>query len=133
MCKYETCTHISFLDVESLMHPDRIKVIQYAIQNNPAVDILLHAYKDSHDSFKEYNSVSIVLNKLKKAQSGCAVLDKEVQARIHHSYCTVKREVWDNIKFHEEKEYEFNNNSIFCGDVLAKENIQSIYIREALC
>ncbi len=132
LCKYEQCTHISFFDTESEMHPQRIQIVKTVLQMKPETDILLHSYLDLNDEFKPYSGLNIQQNKLRQAKTGCAIVEGELSARIHHSYCTVKTDVWHRIRFHEEKEYEQKDNAIFCGDVLAEKDVQSIYIREAL-
>jgi glycosyltransferase involved in cell wall biosynthesis len=136
VCKFEGCTHISFFDGDDEMHPQRIKSICFAIQSQPTTTIILHSYLDSEEDLKQpfrlYNRVSVVLNKLRRAPSGCAVLEGDGGARIHHSQCTVKREILDQIKFREDKDHERKEDAVFCGDVLAIPNVQSVYICEPL-
>lgn len=132
LCKYEQCTHISFFDTESEMHPQRIQIIKTVLQIKSDINIVLHSYADSKNELKSYSGLNILQNKLQRAKTGCAIVEGELDVRIHHSYCTVKTNVWHRIRFHEEKEYEQNDNAIFCGDVLAEKDIQSVYIREAL-
>jgi glycosyltransferase involved in cell wall biosynthesis len=136
LCKFEGCTHISFFDGDDVMHPQRIKSICFAVQCQPTTDIILHNYLDKKEDlegpFQSYDRVSIVLNRLRRAPSGCAVLEGDWSARIHHSQCTVKREMWDKIKFREDKDHERKEDAVFCGDVLASAGVQSVYIRDPL-
>jgi hypothetical protein len=131
LCKYEQCTHISFFDTESEMHPQRIHCISIILKTTP-FDILLHSYADAKDKLESYSGLNVVKNKLQRSKTGCAIVEGNIGARIHHSHCTVKTDIWHRIRFHEEKEYEQKDNAIFCGDVLAEKDVQSIYIREAL-
>lgn len=132
LCKYERCTHISFFDMDSIMYSQRIQSIYAILQSKPLTDIILHSYTESKEEMKHHIGLNIIYNKLRQSKSGCAIVEGNLGARIHHSHCTVKREIWECIKFREEKEYEQKENAIFCGDVLAISDVQSIYIQEEL-
>jgi glycosyltransferase involved in cell wall biosynthesis len=135
LCKFEGCTHISFFDCDDEMHPQRIQAIRFAISTQPETDIILHSFLEKEDlqaSFQNYEKVSVSLNKLRRSPTGCAVLEGDWSSLIHHSQCTVKREMWDKVKFREDKNHERKEDAVFCGDVLATPDIQSVYIREPL-
>ncbi len=132
LCKYECCTHISFFDAESIMHPQRIQIITKCIETKPNLHILLHSYANYTEELIPYSGINALTNKLRKAKSGCAVVEGNTEARIHHSHCTVQTNIWNQVKFCEEKEYEGKDNAVFCGDVLAPVDIQSIYVEEKL-
>jgi glycosyltransferase involved in cell wall biosynthesis len=135
LCKFEGCSHISFFDCDDEMHPQRIKAIRYVVQNQPETDIVLHSYMEKNElnkPFTNYERITTVFNSLRRSPSGCALLKNDLYAHIHHSQCTVKREMWNKIKFREDKEHERIEHAVFCGDVLATPNVKSVYIREAL-
>ncbi len=136
LCKFEGCTHISFFDGDDEMHPQRIQAIRFAISSQPDTDIILHSFlekkEDLEKPFQKYEKVSVALNKLRRAPSGCAVLEGDWSAPIHHSQNTVKREMWDKVKYREDKDHERKEDAVFCGDILASTGVKSVYIREPL-
>lgn len=132
LCKYEQCSHISFFDTESIMHPQRIEIIMNIVKEKPEINIILHSYENNWETFKPYSGINVLHNRLQKANSGCAVVNEQINVRIHHSHCTVQTNIWNQVKFREEKEFEQKDNALFCGDVLAIPDIQSIYIENNL-
>lgn len=112
---------ISYFDADDIMHPQRIEFIYNTFSKfNP--NIILHGYLSNEQNLKEfeiYNDIPIIFNKLVKSPTGCAVISNDYSIRIHHSQVSIKREIFDKIKFREDKEFERKEDSIFCGDVLA--------------
>ena len=129
------CTHISYFDCDDVMHPQRIKSIRFAFQIKPECDIVIHGYYDHnevHMPFVSYNSVDVVLNRLRRAPSGCAWVEHESNARVHHSQNSIRAEIFQRVQYREEKEFERKEDSIFCGDILNLPDIKSVYIRNYL-
>jgi glycosyltransferase involved in cell wall biosynthesis len=129
------CTHISYFDCDDVMHPQRIKSISFAFQCLPECDIVLHAYHDHNETNQEfinYKTVDIVLNYLRRAPTGCAWLEFQTDARIHHSQSSIRSEIFEKVQYREGKEYERKEDSIFCGDVLSLPNSKNVYIRNYL-
>jgi len=127
---------ISYFDADDIMHPQRIEIILNSFQKyNP--NIILHSYlcnEETKNQFDKYeNEIPIIENRLIKSPTGCAVISYDFSLRIHHSQVSIKREIFDKIKFREEKEYERKEDSIFCGDVLGSEyGKKNIYINLGL-
>lgn len=136
LCKFEGCTHISFFDCDDEMHPQRIKAIRYAVKRHIDADIIMHSYlikkEELEQPFTIYDKIHVNENDIVYARSGCAELKTDWTALIHNSQCTVKREIWDKVKYREDKDHERKEDAVFCGDVSKLPDIQSIYIWEPL-
>jgi glycosyltransferase involved in cell wall biosynthesis len=128
---------ITFFDADDVMHPQRIEII-YNCFINYKTNVILHNFIDEESStkyvnndtdFKNINSIVCLQNKLIQAPSGCAIVSINPKLMIHHSQVSIIKEVFDFIKFREEKAYERKEDSIFCGDVLNSElGKKNIYI-----
>lgn len=117
---------ISFFDGDDIMHPQRIEIVKKNTR-----DILLHGHI-SEGSFQQYDTVSTLQNKLRRCDSGCAMIPGDIHAKIHHAHSTVRHSIWRRVMYHEEAEFERKEDAVFCGDVLAIPNVQSTYIAEPL-
>ena len=120
---------ISFFDCDDVMHPQRLEYIYESFQKSNC-RIVLHSYFDGQEEnekpFELYESCQTVENRLRRAPSGCAIL--EGHSRIHHSQGSIQRSILDQVQFKEGIEYERKEDAVFCGDVLALPNITSVYI-----
>jgi hypothetical protein len=129
------CSYISFFDCDDVMHPQRIQGIKEGFSTFPETQIILHSFwltkGELEQEFEHYNSFQYVVNNLRKAPSGCAELIENWQARLHHSQGSVTKELFTNVRFREEKEFERKEDSIFCGDCLSL-GIPNLYIRNPL-
>ena len=52
--------------------------------------------------------------------------------KIHHGQVTVKREVFEQVQFPEEREFETKEDSVFCYRVFSLPNIKHAYIQNEL-
>jgi len=126
---YAKTEFVSFFDADDVMHPQRIETILSHISQT---DILLHAYKTDNTTFQPISSVQAYYNQLIQSPTGCAVLNLNWNSLIHHSQVTVRKNVFDKIKFREEEVFKRREDSLLCGDILALPGIRNVYIQEPL-
>lgn len=133
--KHVSQDYITFFDADDVMHPQRIEILKTGLSMHPKTHIFLHSYYTKEECnlmFPQYNNVVFEENRLARAPSGCAVHTVKWNSRIHHSQVTVKRAIWEQVKFREDTPYERREDAVFCGDVLALPGIQSLYCPDAL-
>jgi len=122
---------ISFFDADDHMHPQRIEAL-FAAFSEPC-DIALHGYLENEENLQPYpviREVHIKRNMLSQCDSGCIKLD--YVSRIHHSQVTVRREIFEQSPFSEEKEHEVKEDCVFCYRVFGLPGIRSAYIDHPL-
>jgi len=125
---------ISFFDCDDIMHPQRIEFIREMFIKEQC-NIVLHnflVFKEADEPFK-YNPVPIFsINTLGRAPTGCAVIKDNYKIPIHHSQCSVKKDVMTRVQFREGKEFERKEDALFCGDVLRIKDYKSVYLDNKL-
>ncbi len=115
---------VSFFDCDDIMHPQRLAEIERCGD----VDIVLHSYLEGDAPFPSWEPSIQIRNLLRRSPTGCAIVSNNIWAPIHHAHVSVKWSVWKNVRFREDAEYERREDSLFCGDVLSRPDIQSIYL-----
>lgn len=137
--KLNDMDYITFIDADDIMHPQRIEFLLKGFQKYDS-DIILHNYfessKGSIESFFE-NKQEILLrtNTLIKGWSGCITQINEYNNnvdKIHHGQVTVKREIFEQIHFPEEREFETKEDCVFCYRVFSLPNIKHLYIQNEM-
>lgn len=129
-----SCDVISFFDCDDVMHPQRLQCIEEQFQHY-SCDIVLHNFwldEECAQPFEEIKSFQVEKNVLRKAPTGCAVVDGRYHLRIHHSQVSVSAFVFGRIQFKEDPGNERREDAIFCGDVLNMPNVQSVYVHTPL-
>jgi glycosyltransferase involved in cell wall biosynthesis len=125
---------LSFFDADDTMHPQRLEYIRDSFRKEPC-NIVLHSFLEKEETTKPFvwNTAPIVhKNVLRRAPSGCVILEGNQSARIHHSQSTVDKSVLSKVQFKEDTIYERREDAIFCGDVLSLPDIQSVYLGNQL-
>ncbi len=125
---------VCFFDCDDTMHPQRIELIANAFQETRA-DICLHGFFEKEEvqqSFPHIDTPIVIQNQLRRAPSGCAFLEGDMSARIHHSQVSVTKFILSRIQFKEDISHERREDAVFCGDVLSMPGVQSIYIQHPL-
>jgi hypothetical protein len=127
------CEYISFFDCDDEMHPQRIQAIQTAIQEYSA-DIILHNYVhltvNLEDEFEKYESFIMDTNKVIVRFN-----EKEqpfFNKNIHASQLCVKRDVFNDVRFCEDRTAERLEDTIFLIDILKLQNYNHVYILNPL-
>lgn len=137
--KLNDMDYITFIDADDIMHPQRIEFILKGFQMYDS-DIILHNYFESSnvpsDNFFESNKeIKILTHTLARSLSGCITQINGYSDRvdkIHHGQVTVKREVFEQVQFPEEREFETKEDSVFCYRVFSLPNIKHAYIQNEL-
>ena len=137
--KLNDMDYITFIDADDRMHPQRIEFILKSSQEHNS-DIILHNYFESSKGtvesfFKNFEEISTRTNTLIQGWSGCIThingysdnIDK-----IHHGQVTVKRSIFEEVKFPEEREFETKEDCVFCYRVFSLPNIKHAYIQNEL-
>ena len=135
----DTMDLITFIDADDIMHPQRIEVLLLVIQNYNS-DIILHNYYNetelsTTDNFEKIEYIIVREDSLIQSWSGCITHShryNDTIDKIHHSQVTVKRDIFEKVKFPEEIEYNRKEDCIFCHRVFSLPDIQNAYIQNKL-
>jgi glycosyltransferase involved in cell wall biosynthesis len=122
---------ISFFDADDIMHPRRIELLEYAFLE--PCDIVLHSFISEIESEKEFpiiDTINIKRNQLRQCKSGCIVLD--YIATIAHGHVTVRKTIFNIVRFPEEVCYYFKEDCIFCHRVFDILDIKTAYLSHPL-
>ena len=125
---------VTFFDCDDEMHPQRLEVLTDIFQQMKP-DICLHSFlerEETQQPFAHIQTPRVIVNHLRRAPSGCAVLEGHPSVRIHHSQATVSKFVLGRIQYKEDIGHERREDAVFCGDVLAMPGVQSAYIADPL-
>ena len=135
------CDILSFFDCDDEMHPQRLNAIEHSFKSLENCSIVLHNYLYDKDEvslpFPYYQTIEISMNLLQKSPTGCAILQSNWRAPIHHSQVTVSKEIFECVQFREDASYARegasggNEDALFCGDALAL-GLPNIYIANPL-
>lgn len=132
--------YITFFDADDIMHPERIEILLEVIKKKNS-DIILHNFYDESEHnmhmFDKIQNVFITTNSLTKSLSGCITHNKfnglkDSKSKIHHSQVTVKKSIFEMIKFPEETEYNEKEDCVFCYRVFSLPNVTNAYIQNKL-
>ena len=131
--------YITFIDADDIMHPQRIEFLLKGFQTYDS-DIILHNYfewtKGTIDSFfKNKQELKIRTHTLVQSLSGCITQINgysDKVDKIHHSQVTIKKKIFEQVKFPEEREFETKEDSVFCYRVFSLPNIKHAYIQNEI-
>jgi glycosyltransferase involved in cell wall biosynthesis len=137
--KLNDMDYITFIDADDIMHPQRIELILKGFQLHDS-DIILHNYVESskctiENFFESNQEINIRTHTLIQSRSGCITHISGYNDRvdkIHHGQVTLKREIYEQVKFPEEREFETKEDSVFCYRVFNLPNIKHAYIQNEL-
>ena len=130
---------ICFFDADDIMHPQRIELLEYIF--NKGNDIVLHNFINSDinindfiNSRKNVEEYNIIYNNLIPAPSGCAThkINYGNMGIITHGHVSIRRELFNIVKFKEEDQYCCKDDSLFCGDILKIPGLKNAYIKDAM-
>jgi glycosyltransferase involved in cell wall biosynthesis len=132
--KLNDMDYITFMDADDIMHPQRIEILLKIFQETEC-DIILHNYFVDNSKFEHIYNINLRVNSLVQAYWG-AIIHKEDKynyvEHIHHSQVSIKRNIFDIIKFPEGTEFNRREDSVFCCMVFAIPNIMNVYIKNEL-
>jgi len=136
--KLQDMDYITFIDADDVMHPQRIEVLLEVFKKEDS-DIILHNFYDESECntniFEHFNNICVRTYTLIKSWSGCIThvngyndsIDK-----IHHSQVTVKKNIFEQVKFPEEVEFNTREDCVFCYRVFTLPNVKNAYIQNKL-
>jgi glycosyltransferase involved in cell wall biosynthesis len=106
--------YIMFFDVDDFPHP---KKIELCMENVKGLDFLLHNYFPSpeHNSFS-YSAIPSLSDLL--IDSSCTNLRVIPDHAIHHSHITVKKSIFNSIKYNESIDFYRKEDGKFCQDLV---------------
>jgi hypothetical protein len=122
---------ISFIDADDQMHPQRIEALERAFSE--PCDMALHSFflpEESHLPYPPIESFNIIRNQLQPTSSGCIVLDHV--AHIHHAHVSVRREIFEQSPYSEEKDHEVKEDCVFCHRLFNIPGLQTAYLHYPL-
>lgn len=108
-----------FFDADDIMKPNRIERI-IELFNKYNCNAILHSFEDSakKESIKEDKIYDgNYLYKLHK-NTNTPYLSIKNEKKIHHGHISIKRTVFDNIKFRIEEEYKRSEDTKFVRDLI---------------
>ncbi len=129
-----SCDILSFFDCDDVMHPQRLQCIEEQFETHRC-DIVLHNFwldEECLKPFETYTQFKTEQNVLRKAPTGCAIVEGRWHLRIHHSQVSISSFVFGRVQFKEDPGNERREDSIFCGDVLSMPGVQSVYVHTPL-
>ena len=127
---------VTFFDADDEMHPQRLEALTQAFQRHPGLDIAIHSFwidEEVKQPFEHHTTFDFKPQTLQKSPTGCAIYKPDWNKRITHGHVTVSKFVLGRIQFKEDPGNERREDAIFCGDVLAMDNCQNVYINHPLC
>jgi glycosyltransferase involved in cell wall biosynthesis len=136
--KLSDMDYITFIDADDVMHPQRIEILLKVFQQHDS-DIILHNYfigvTFEKELLKKIEDSDIIVraNSLRQHWSGCIEHHiNYVDEGIHHSQVSIKKEIFNKIKFPEEIEFNRKEDCIFCHRVFSLPNTKNCYIANKL-
>lgn len=137
--KLNDMDYITFIDADDIMHPQRIEFLLKGFQTYDS-DIILHNYfnltQGTIDSFfNNFEEINIRTYTLVQSLSGCITQINGYSDnvdKIHHSQVTIKKGIFQQVQFPEEREFETKEDCVFCYRVFSLPNIKHSYIQNEL-
>ncbi len=126
---------ISFIDSDDLMHPKRLEYILNTFQERPGISAVYHYYtyqlfSERYLPFWEEGPLEIIDAQIIHHPRGTGVLvDTEKKYELHHAHVTVRKEVFEKVKFDETMNYWEDSRY---GTHLVDNHIPMIFINNKL-
>ena len=127
--------YITFMDADDVMHPQRIEILLKAFQETEC-DIILHNFFMDGSEFNYIETIDMRINELTQCYSGCIrhvdFYKYQLNMMIHHSQSSIKKYIFDIVKYPEEREFVRKEDCVFCHIVFSIPNIKNVYISNQL-
>lgn len=140
---------VSFFDADDVMHPQRIEMIRKYMADQ---DILFHGFQTDNREFQPINTPIVHRNQLIRSQTGCVLFDPlrlvedyyknnrttfdhsyvEWKKPLHHAHISVRRYLFDFIRFPENPELQRREDSLLCGMIVSMQHIRNVFIENSL-
>lgn len=120
---------VSFFDADDVMHPQRIEMIRkYMIDQ----DILFHGFQTDNREFEHITSQIVHYGQLVRGPTGCVVFRPNWQKMLHHAQISVRRHLFDFVKFPENPQLRGSEDSLLCGMIVSMSHIRNVFIENSL-
>jgi glycosyltransferase involved in cell wall biosynthesis len=125
--------YITFIDADDIMHPQRIEILLKTFQETNC-DIILHNFLINDSNFNHIENIDYRTNQLIQCYTGCIIHKHSSQPiqHIHHAQSSIKKCIFDIVKYPEEKEFARREDCAFCHRVFSIPNIKNVYISNQL-
>ena len=128
--------YITFIDADDIMHPQRIETLLKVFKETNC-DIILHNYMLVQSPFANIETVDYRINELMQCQTGCIRHNDfykyaSSNQYIHHSQSSIKKHIFDGVKYPEEQEFARKEDCVFCYRIFGLPNIKNVYIANQL-
>ncbi len=124
--------YLTFIDADDVMHPQRIEVLLKVFKETNC-DIILHNFLLDKTEFTPIQNIDFRIDGLTRCGSGCIMHKTGNQTlRIHHSQSSIKRQIFDIVKYPEEQEFYSKEDCVFCYRIFSLPNIKNAYIENEL-
>lgn len=136
--QYSKCTYISYFDSDDIMSKDRIKTLHHILQNIYSYDIVLHMYSRNYTYVKQsevditniskyfYLNSSYITYLYKRNMPihkvelwGCCHF-LPIKYHISNGWITIKRSVFENERFNEDRSIQRAEDSEYNARVISK-------------
>jgi hypothetical protein len=111
-----------FFDIDDYPHPQKIEM---TIKYLESYDFLVHSYRINDVKFSPIEEGLVVYNDLFQDASCTNIYCHN--RPIHHSHIAVRKKVFNNIKYNDDKTYYKKEDGKFCQDLL-QNNYRGIYL-----
>lgn len=130
---------ITFIDADDLMHPKRIEYLCNAFESRPDIAAVYHSYSYEHVSKRDnpfwdepvMNPLPNPMIKDPKAAGLMVLANPPPQYEHHHAHVTVRKPVFDSLKFDEDWRYYRMEDSVY-GVKLLNNNIPMLFLNNRL-
>jgi glycosyltransferase involved in cell wall biosynthesis len=125
--------YITFIDADDIMHPQRIEILLKVFQESNC-DIIFHNFLMDDSKFDYIENIDYRINELIQCYSGCITHKYEAHPsqHIHHAQTSIKKYIFDIVKYPEEKEYYSREDCVFCYRILSISEVTDVYITNPL-
>lgn len=127
---------ISYVDVDSIMHPQCIECIRECFTHVKHSKILIHRYSEN-EHFEKINGFEFINdNLIKNERLGCVLNDQILKnnyyEKLNLGNCSIRNDVFKKIRFTEEESLQSRINVLFVKSVLERYPYQNTYCTQVL-
>jgi glycosyltransferase involved in cell wall biosynthesis len=134
---YSTADIITFIDADDIIHPRKIEYVINTFQEKD-VDVVYHTFVNEHISnyCNEFNPTFVINSNdyriVKDPIHVGIMIDRDSNIYpLHHSHISIRKDVFDKIKFPEDQKYYRMEDSIY-GVMLLEKSIKMAFIHYPL-
>ena len=112
---------ITFFDADDQMHPQRLEIIEDCFTKHDSM-IVLHNFESTGAPFFPFDSdFPYLVNQLDRCPWGSTIIKTRPSGlQIHNGQPSIRREVFDTIRFNESAACLTKDDTVFCADVIMK-------------